>query len=73
MVSTTATRIARIADVAGSVNQQLSLAKANRKESRLGFNDDSRDLGSLDAYLWSFIRSKPKQNRWDYAVVACLR
>jgi len=46
----------------GIVRNRLKIAATIENAKR--FRDVQEEFGSFDAYLWSFVGSEPKQNRW---------
>jgi DNA-3-methyladenine glycosylase I len=47
---------------AGIVRNRLKIAATITNAK--GFRAVRKEVGSFDAYLWSFVEGKPKQNRW---------
>lgn len=54
--------IARLLGDSGIVRNKLKIASAITNAQ--AFLDVQKAFGSFDAYIWSFIGNKPRQNRW---------
>jgi DNA-3-methyladenine glycosylase I len=54
--------VARLLADAGIVRNRLKIAATIRNAK--AFLAVKEEFGSFDAYLWSFVGGKPKQNRW---------
>jgi DNA-3-methyladenine glycosylase I len=54
--------VKRLLGDAGIVRNRLKVAATITNAK--GFLAVRREMGSFDAYLWSFVEGKPKQNRW---------
>src|SRR6266481_4603257 len=54
--------VQRLLDNAGIVRNRLKIA-ATIQNARM-FLAVRKEFGTFDAYLWSFVDGKPKQNRW---------
>jgi DNA-3-methyladenine glycosylase I len=54
--------VERLLNNAGIVRNRLKIAAAIQNAK--AFRAVRKEFGSFDAYLWSFVGGKPKQNRW---------
>jgi DNA-3-methyladenine glycosylase I len=54
--------VKRLLNDAGIVRNRLKIAAAIQNAK--AFRVVQKEFGSFDAYLWSFVGGKPKQNRW---------
>ena len=58
----TPAKIERLLVDPGIVRNRLKVESAVNNAKRIA--EVRRELGSLDAYLWSFVEGRPKVNRW---------